>query len=124
LEEIVDTTEEEEEIAEDMDELALKLECAEDELEEKDSNFDMELEDGEFEKLRVEDEDNFELLGDDGEELSDLDEEVESSEQDDELLSIPIEDEELIDDVKEEENSDELAMLLLHTSTVLQTSTS
>ena len=53
-----------------------------------------------------------------------LDEEVESSEQDDELLSIPIEDEELIDDVKEEENSDELAMLLLHTSTVLQTSTS
>ena len=54
------------------------------------------------------------------EELSELDVEVESNEQDDELekselLSRPIEDDKLVDEVIEE---------LLHTSTVLQTSTS
>jgi len=81
-----------------------------------------ELEDDASEEER--DEDKIELLGDD-EELSELDEEVKSNEQDDELekselLSTSIEDDELID----EENSEELPMLLLHTSTVLQTWTS
>ena len=75
-----------------------------------------ELEDDASEEERGED--KIELLED--EELSELDDEVESNEQDDvleksELLSNPIEDEELVVDVIEE---------LLHTSTVLQTSTS
>jgi len=83
-----------------------------------------ELEDDASEEER--DKDKIELLEDDEEllaikeELSELDEEVESNEQDDELekselLSRPIEDDKLVDEVIEE---------LLHTSTVLQTSTS
>jgi len=87
-------TEEEEEIAEARDEVedsdfkidnkedkepeeiepATELECAEDELEDKDSNCELELVDNELDKLRVEEgedveEDNFELLVNDGEEL-------------------------------------------------------
>lgn len=94
VEEIVNTTEEEEEIAEAGDELEdsdfkienkedkepeeiepeTELECAVDELEDNASNGDLELVDDELEKLRVEEgedveEDNFELLVDDGEEL-------------------------------------------------------
>jgi hypothetical protein len=92
VEEIVNATEEEEEITEAGDELgdsdfktdnkedeepeeielATELECAEDELEDKDFKGELELVDNELEKLRVEEveeEDNFELLVGDGAEL-------------------------------------------------------